>query len=980
MGNACGTICALARGEIPLFEPDGRARGSALPVAQAIPVARAVAVDAAAAAGHALQAQVVRATALPAPAVAAVPVAAACKLPVGSPVLLQSQLTGRKRSLMVGINYVGTSSELSGCINDVKRMRPFLEGYGFATDEQSQMVLCDDGEHKPPTRSNMLSAFQWLTTGVQAGDALFFHYSGHGGRQECSYEEAADGYHETLCPVDYASAGQILDTEMFEILVRPLPSGVKLVCLLDCCHSAGALNLPYLFTGTQENLQNALAGKAIKMAMSRNWAASVAQWQQGNPADLIKDVASMGLGIWSLWQESKQATGANEAGFKAEEAQNTGLAVGEVIAFTGCRSDQTSADVGDVTAQFHIKPIGSAGRGSLVLDPGRNGAAGGALTAVFIESLQAGQHTYLELLERMRQRLAEGGFSQVPQFVSSLLVELQQPFTLDRISIPPRDKAEEAGSGAAPSASSNGVGSFMAGLMGQSSAGSALVQNSRGMGDEAPYANWVDGAAALGGLLAGAAFNRFGDGQVGSRGIAGSEESPGGEPGLGLADSLLTQSLAAYQTVRMYAGGEDKRPGGGPPPPSATAVKALPEPARKSEERGARGPRKKKAACKSFDVQGWFREHLGSANSAAREAALGREGRLPYRREVLFRTCKEEVPQVCLVTQCSLDRLPRLEAQLVAWDGEVSAAVFVDAAPDSPAACAACAMILQSCACASAARSTPLPAWCITVLYRLADEDVRCPAYDCLYPVNALRNAALEAATADLVFLVDVDFLPSAGLYSRLSSARLPADMPLALVVPAFEVTSTQSGQTSSDMPTTPASLQEACMAGTAEGFHIRTFPAGHRATDFAKWLAGTGAGGLQRDSHGVDAYPVAYEEHFEPYVAVGRTTVPLYDERFRGYGLNKIAHLYELHARGFEFQVLMHHDAFVVAKAHPRSKSWELMHGLHADPAQRCRVAAHFQAFKAGLLQGTSAVDDGCSRRVPSEVQHEPLLAAAAA
>ena len=31
-----------------------------------------------------------------------------------------------------------------------------------------------------------------------AGDALFFHYSGHGGREECS--TAASGFVETLCP------------------------------------------------------------------------------------------------------------------------------------------------------------------------------------------------------------------------------------------------------------------------------------------------------------------------------------------------------------------------------------------------------------------------------------------------------------------------------------------------------------------------------------------------------------------------------------------------------------------------------------------------------------------------------------------------------------------------------------------------------------------------------------------------------------
>ena len=36
--------------------------------------------------------------------------------------------------------------------------------------------------------------------------------------------------------------------------------------------------------------------------------------------------------------------------------------------------------------------------------------------------------------------------------------------------------------------------------------------------------------------------------------------------------------------------------------------------------------------------------------------------------------------------------------------------------------------------------------------------------------------------------------------------------------------------------------------------------------------------------------YPVEYELHFEPYVMMRREDVPSYDERFRGYGMNKIS------------------------------------------------------------------------------------------
>lgn len=44
--------------------------------------------------------------------------------------------------------------------------------------------------------------------------------------------------------------------------------------------------------------------------------------------------------------------------------------------------------------------------------------------------------------------------------------------------------------------------------------------------------------------------------------------------------------------------------------------------------------------------------------------------------------------------------------------------------------------------------------------------------YEKLYPINALRNAALEGAPTSHVWLVDGDFVPSAGLYDTLAGGR----------------------------------------------------------------------------------------------------------------------------------------------------------------------------------------------------------------
>jgi uncharacterized caspase-like protein len=85
-----------------------------------------------------------------------------------------------KRALLVGCNYPGTKCELHGCANDVRRMRTTLvERFGF--DESDILVMLDTDPSTPqPTGANIRSSLNKLINSVQPGDALVFHYSGHG--------------------------------------------------------------------------------------------------------------------------------------------------------------------------------------------------------------------------------------------------------------------------------------------------------------------------------------------------------------------------------------------------------------------------------------------------------------------------------------------------------------------------------------------------------------------------------------------------------------------------------------------------------------------------------------------------------------------------------------------------------------------------------------------------------------------------------
>eukprot|EP00929_Paragymnodinium_shiwhaense_P091573 TRINITY_DN51494_c0_g2_i1.p1 TRINITY_DN51494_c0_g2~~TRINITY_DN51494_c0_g2_i1.p1 ORF type:complete len:342 (-),score=60.84 TRINITY_DN51494_c0_g2_i1:364-1389(-) len=167
--------------------------------------------------------------------------------------LVGDNSSGRCRSVLIGINYVGQSGELSGCHNDVHTMREFLISEGFSED--NMWVLMDDGEHDNPTHSNISDAMDWLVEGAAAGDALFFHYSGHGASVADDNGDEADGKDEALCPVDYQEEGLIRDDKVYVKLVGPLPEGARMFCVMDCCHSGTILDLPYLFSANDSSLQ-----------------------------------------------------------------------------------------------------------------------------------------------------------------------------------------------------------------------------------------------------------------------------------------------------------------------------------------------------------------------------------------------------------------------------------------------------------------------------------------------------------------------------------------------------------------------------------------------------------------------------------------------------------------------------------------------------------------------------------------------------
>src|SRR3569833_563332 len=90
-----------------------------------------------------------------------------------------SQCNGRRKALLIGINYFSQRGQLRGCIYDVRNMASYLvEHFGYKRED---MVILTDDQQNPmsqPTKQNILRAMHWLEKDARSNDSLFLHYSG----------------------------------------------------------------------------------------------------------------------------------------------------------------------------------------------------------------------------------------------------------------------------------------------------------------------------------------------------------------------------------------------------------------------------------------------------------------------------------------------------------------------------------------------------------------------------------------------------------------------------------------------------------------------------------------------------------------------------------------------------------------------------------------------------------------------------------
>ena len=149
-----------------------------------------------------------------------------------------------KFALLIGINYKGIEdSELTGCIDDVIRMRDMLiNELGYQS--QNITILRDDTDNRDlyPTRKNIMRKMEEFVTNKTSDDDLWFHYSGHGSLRRDRSNDEKENIDSVVIPNDFQTNGVILDDDIYSIIQNVKG---KLFLLFDCCHSGSICDLPW---------------------------------------------------------------------------------------------------------------------------------------------------------------------------------------------------------------------------------------------------------------------------------------------------------------------------------------------------------------------------------------------------------------------------------------------------------------------------------------------------------------------------------------------------------------------------------------------------------------------------------------------------------------------------------------------------------------------------------------------------------------
>jgi len=117
-------------------------------------------------------------------------------------------------------------------------MEGIAKSKGFKS-KNVRMIVDDDDSVPDPSGHEVKKALHWLCTGREAGDIIFFHFSGHGTQLPCDGDdEEEDGMDEAIVLEEMFL---MVDDDLKEYF-KKLPPGCRVTCVTDCCHSGSMLD------------------------------------------------------------------------------------------------------------------------------------------------------------------------------------------------------------------------------------------------------------------------------------------------------------------------------------------------------------------------------------------------------------------------------------------------------------------------------------------------------------------------------------------------------------------------------------------------------------------------------------------------------------------------------------------------------------------------------------------------------------------
>lgn len=195
-----------------------------------------------------------------------------------------------------------------------------------------------------------------------------------------------------------------------------------------------------------------------------------------------------------------------------------------------------------------------------------------------------------------------------------------------------------------------------------------------------------------------------------------------------------------------------------------------------------------------------------------------------------------------------------------------------------------------------------------------------------LLPINALRNVALQLTVTEFVMMLDVDMTPAAETFScfrddagKMLSGLLPVNGRRMLTLPVFVP----------DVHVKPAATKDDILH---QLHHRAATTYCHNSQKAAK---------IDRWYKAEAPYQVHFTTNFEPYGICRRSEYLLYDERFVGYGFNKISWAWNAELRGVHMILLS--NSFLLHLNHVDNK-WV----SHIDSQKYVRTWERYYAFVA--------------------------------